>query len=259
MDDAVYLQLNKSWKSTCRILLGQEVGDLLDFEDYLKRYMDPIENRKSALSKKEVAISSNRIPVTAPVIGHDELAAYEKMVSKLPFNINEIQDIDSILAAAQERAYYTGNTILGNSSNAIRSHRCVNVNYVLGCQDLYNGKYAAFTTSIFNSEYSFGCRFGSVIQFCIKVLDPYKLTRCMEMFHSNVVSDSYYSASLEDCSDCMFSFNQRSKRNLIGNLQLSKERYAQLKAKLVAEIAEELKSKKSIPSIIDIIRGGSDE
>lgn len=256
MDDIAYQQINKSWKNTCRIIFAEEVGDLLEFRDYLKRYTDPIEKRKSAISGNEVTISSNRIPKTAKLMGHNEIDLYAKKVSNMEFNINEIKDIDSILAAAKERAYYAGNIILGNSSNVFSSHRCVNTHYALECQDVYDGKYVAFTTSIRNPENCFGSCWGGDIKFCIKILDPYNVTRCMEIFHGNVVSDSYYSASLEDCTNCMFSFNQRSKNYLIGNVPLAKDKYTELKKKLISEIAEYMKKNKSAPSIIDIISGG---
>jgi hypothetical protein len=73
-----------------------------------------------------------------------------------------------------------------------------------------------------------------------------------------VASDSYYSASLEDCTNCLFTFNQRNKHYLIGNVPLAKDKYATLKAKLIGEIRDELKRKKSIPSVIQIISGKGD-
>lgn len=248
-------QINRAWGNTCKVLLGTEAGDLLEFTDYLKRYTDPIEMRKSALSGKDVSISSKRIPKTAPVMSQDELEEYTNKMSKIPFDINKIKDIDSIMEAAREKAYYTGNVVLGNSTNVLDSHRCVNTNYAIGCQDVYDGKYVAYTTSIRKPEYSFGCCWGGEIQFCIKILDPYKMARCMECFHINVASDLYYCGSMEDCNNCMFSFNQRNKSYLIGNVQLSKERYNELRHKLVAEIVEDFKKNKKVPSIIDIILG----
>lgn len=251
-------QLNKAWRNTCKILLGKEVGDMLEFSDYLKKYTDPIEKRKSFLSGKDVTISSNRISKNARIIGHEEMKEYEARIGSLSLNINDVKDIDSIVRALQERVCYAGNIVLGNSHNVADSHRCVNTVYAYNCQDVYDGKYVAYTTSIRSPEYSFGCCFGGDIQFCIKVLDPYKQTRCLETYHCNVASDSYYSASLEDCTNCIFSFNQRNKHYLIGNAPLAKEKYAQLKAKLVSEIADELKRKKSLPSVIEIISGKGD-
>lgn len=253
--DETYNQINKSWRDTCKILLGEEVGDLLEFKNYLKRYTDPIEKRKSSISGKDVTISSDKIRKNAPVIAHDEIFDYQKNISNKSLAIDDIKDIDSLLSGVRERATYTGNVVLGTSKYVIDSHRCVNTYYALECQDVYDGKYVAYTTSIYVPSYSFGCRFGSIIQFCINIMDPYKTTRCMELFHCNVVSDSYYSASLENCTNCMFSFNQRSKNYMIGNVALTKERYSELKKKLISEIADDLKRKKTLPSVIDIIRG----
>jgi len=255
MENEAYYLINKSWRETCKILLGEEVGDLLEFKNYLKRYTDPIEKRKSSISGKDVTISSDRIRKDAPVIAHDEMFVYQKNILDNPFDIDDIKDIDSILNQVRERAAYTGNIVLGTSKYVIDSHRCVNTFYALECQDVYDGKYVAYTTSIYVPSYAFGCRFGSIIQFCINVMDPYKTTRCMELFHCNVVSDSYYSASLENCTNCIFSFNQRSKNYMIGNVALTKERYTELKKKLLAEMADDLKRKKTLPSVIDIIRG----
>ncbi|MBU0532341.1 hypothetical protein KKB44_02500 [Candidatus Micrarchaeota archaeon] len=249
--DETYNQLNRAWKKTCGVLLGREVGELQEFEGYLKRYTDPIEKRTSVISGKEITISSNRLSKNTKVIGYNEINEYAKRDFKL--DINKIKDIDSILEELNENICYAGDIVLGNSQNFLNSHRCMNTSYILGCQDVHDGKYTAYTTSIRNPEYSFGCCFGGDIQFCIKVLDPYKQTRCMETFHCNVVSDSYYSASLEDCSGCLFSFNQKNKHNLIGNIQLEKNKFADLKSKLLSEIAETLEKKKTIPSVIEII------
>ena len=228
-------ELEKAWKNTCNVLLGREVGNLLEFQDYLKSYTDPIEERKSALSGNAVTLSSNRIPKNARVIGLEEVPAYLDKTAGIPLDINAIKDIDSILEAVREKTYYTGNVVLGNSNSAVNCHRCSNTNFALECQDVYDGKYVAFTTSIRSPEYTFGCCFGGDVQFCIKILDPYKTTRCMELFHCNVTTDCYYSASLEDSSNCMFSFNQKNKHYLIGNIPLARDRYVELKAKLVGK------------------------
>ncbi|MFH1221760.1 MAG: hypothetical protein V1492_01610, partial [Candidatus Micrarchaeota archaeon] len=146
MDSESYNPLNKAWKNTCKILLGEEAGDLLEFRDYLKRYTDPLDKRKSILSGKDVTISSNRIPKNACVIGLEEMNEYQKKTTNMSLNINEIKDIDSIVAAVREKAFYAGNVVLGNSQHVMDSHRCINTSYALECQDVYDGKYVAFTT-----------------------------------------------------------------------------------------------------------------
>ncbi|MFH1284980.1 MAG: hypothetical protein ABIH99_00175, partial [Candidatus Micrarchaeota archaeon] len=81
----------------------------------------------------------------------------------------------------------------------------------------------------------------------------YKDARCMEIMRTYDSSDCYYVANVEACMNCMFSFNQRSKNYLIGNLQMPKDEYAKLKENLLEDIAETIKTKKKIPSIVDIV------
>ncbi|MBI5046375.1 hypothetical protein HZC07_01445, partial [Candidatus Micrarchaeota archaeon] len=152
-----------------------------------------------------------------------------------------------------------GNIVLGNSSNTTNCNRCVNVNYALECQDMYDGKYIAYSSSMRNANYSFGIAVGGDTEFCIKTLENYHMVRCMETVHINTAADCYFCASLENCTNCIFSFNQRSKHYLIGNLQLTKEKYAELKSKILTEVGDELKRKKRVTSIIEIISGARND
>jgi hypothetical protein len=103
------------------------------------------------------------------------------------------------------------------------------------------------------------CTFGSGLlgqgQFLIRTIDAYNINRC---FESDLVVDSsdiYLSHYCSGCSEIMFSFFQRGKRNVIGNLQLPKDRYLTIKKKLLAEIAEELKHNKRFPSLYELTTG----
>lgn len=255
IDEAAYGPLNKAWKSTCKIVLGDEIGDLLDYRDYLKRYTDPMELKKSAISGVDVTISSGRFGSNASFLSNSEAAEYDRKLAAMPLDINSIKDLDSLVEAVSERAAYAGNIVLGNSPHVVRSHRVVNTAYAMECQDIYDGKYVAYASSMRCPEYFFGGGLGGNAQFCIKSQENYKMVRCMETMHINVASDCYYSVSLENCSDCLFSFNQRSKHFLIGNLPMPKDKYLRLKGKLIAEIRETLKRDKSLLSIAEIVGG----
>lgn len=254
-DDDLYASLNKAWKSTCKIVLKDEVGDLLDYRDYLKKYTDPVETMRSFLSGEEVSISSGRFGSDARFLSNSEAAEYDRRLAATPLDINAIKDMDSIVEAVSERACYAGNIVLGNSAHVARSHRVVNTNYALECQDIYDGRYVAYASSMRYPEYFFGGGVGGNAQFCIKTQENFRMARCMETIHVNVASDCYFSASLEDCNDCMFSFNQRSRHFVIGNLQLQKDAYAALKDKLLGEICDTLQRDKSVISIAEIIGG----
>ena len=112
MGSEVYEKVNTAWKDTCRVLLGEEIGELNEYKDWLQDYAGVPRKEKSTISEKQVTFSIDEYCKDAKFISFDELDFYKKFE---PLNINEIKDVDSIVEALQERFYYTGNITLGNS------------------------------------------------------------------------------------------------------------------------------------------------
>jgi len=75
----------------------------------------------------------------------------------------------------------------------------------------------------------------------------------LETANTQYVSDAYFCANIRNCQEVMFSFNQDAKSYMIGNVALAHDAYMELKAKLVAEIADELCRKKDIISIAELL------
>lgn len=254
-NSAAYAELDRRWKSTCRILLGTEVGGLSEFEKYLSRYTEPIFEKKSCLSGKPTYVSLPNFCKAARFISNDEEGKYNETPPGKALSINEVKDIDSIVAALGGNLAYSGNLVTGNSKFVEESNSIVDSAYVYRSCDYYGASYVAYSSNGRFDEHVFGCNWTGESKFIICSHDTYKLARCFETLRCFTSADCYYSANLEDCTGCLFSFNQRSKRNLIGNLALPKDEYASLKAKLVSEMAETMKAEKAVPSIIEIISG----
>ena len=248
-----YEEVNKRWKATCRVLLGCEVGELSAFEPYLTRYVERIFEKKSFLSGKPAYVSLPNFCAGARFISNDEEGKYNENPPGAALSINKIKDVDSIVEALGGRLAYAGNIVTGDSKAVEQSNSIVDSTFIYRSSDYYGSSYIAYSSNGRQDECVFGCNFTGESKFIISSHDPYKLTRCFETLRCFTSADCYYSANLEDCTDCMFSFNQRSKRNLIGNLQLAKDEYLQLKDKLVSEMAQSMRAKKSVPSIVDII------
>ena len=79
--------------------------------------------------------------------------------------------------------------------------------------------------------------------------------RCFDSYLCVKSSDLYSCFNCKNTTDAMFCFNQNSARCAIGNMQLPKEEYLELKKKLLAEIAAELAAKKKYPSIFEAAGG----
>ncbi len=250
-------EINKAWKNTCKILLKEEIGELEEYEDWLLKYVNPVGLKKSAISGKDVIVSSDKVCKGGKFLGLEEVDTYLATIGRTKIDINSIKDIDSAIEAVRERAYYIGNVVLGNSQHARVTNRCINSSYVYNTQDVYDCKFVAYSSVLRFAEYIFGGNaIGEGSKYNIKTFETYKNVRCMETIRNYVVSDCYFTGSLESCSNCMFSFGQRNKHNMIGNCQFSQEEYLKLKEKLVEDIRETLKSKKFLPSLINIVNGG---
>ena len=250
------MDVNDGWKRTCKALLGDEIGDIGIYKSFLEKFVYTLEERKSGISGKNVFISYEDFSKGAKFIGYEESDAYSKnFASDFKLHINEIKDIDSILGAIEDHVCYSGNIVLGNSSEIAGSNRVTNSHFVHSSTDVYDSKYVGFSSRVRYGEHVYGVNASGECRFMIKGFRQHRSSRCMEVHHCEHSSDCFFCGHIDGCQNCLFSFNQRSKFYMIGNLQLSKDEYLKLKEKLVEDIRQTLESKKNIPSIIEIIAG----
>ncbi|VVB56653.1 Uncharacterised protein [uncultured archaeon] len=249
------MDLNEAWASTCRVLLHEEVGPLSDFGPYLKKYVGPVQTRRrSSLSNRPVTTADDDFGYDVRYISNSEQAEYQKRHSAA-FDINSIKDLDSLLSTLQERFIYSGDVVLGKFHAVERSNRCSIVQYVQDSQDVSDCQYVAHCAMLRQSNYVFGSDCTGEIDYVIKNFQGWKSQRMLETTNTQYCSDVYFSANVRYCQECLFSFNQTGKRHLIGNLELPKDEYFKLKANLLAEMADELKRKKDIISIAELLGG----
>lgn len=243
-------QLDKSFRSACKILLGQEIGALSEHEKSLVRYLQPMNMAKSAASGKPVYLSESYCK-GAKVEAYAEA---QKEIAK-PLSVNSIKDIDSLFAAAQERFTYAGDKILGNSKFVEESDNCIDVIYARQCREVYSSEYMAHCQMIDGSKFMFGCSWGTLSSFCINATEVYKSQRVFESAMTMYSGDVFFSHNSNSSSELLFCFNQFSKRHRIGNCQLAPDKFAEMKKKLLAEIAQDIVRKKRIPSLVEITSG----
>ncbi|HQT44868.1 MAG TPA: hypothetical protein PLO51_02740, partial [Candidatus Micrarchaeota archaeon] len=185
-----------------------------------------------------------------------EILEYESRLRQHKIGINDIKDIDSAIRAVSEIGIYAGDIVLGNSGNVSESTRVVDSTNVFHSSDVIYSKNVAYTRIAKYCVSVFGCASaGKGTMFAIGCNEMYMSNRTFECFYIYSSSDIFYSANMENCQDCLFSFNQRGKRRRIGNREIEAGKYAELKTKLLGEARQMLGSKKSVPSIYEIIRG----
>jgi hypothetical protein len=245
-----YEALNKAWKSTCRVLLGAEIGNLERYGPWLGEHMAPMLRKKSALSGKEVCCAMPDYASGARFLSLEEIDFGQKFE---PLSINEIKDIDSIMEAVGERFAYCGNMVLGNSRQVERSSDVHDSFFIYNSNFIHDCNYVAYSSYCSDSRYLFSVFSDRSSSHMIRVFETFKQARCFEAWECFESSDCYFSSCVEASQDAIFSFNLRNKRQVIGNMELPKDKYLQLKAKLVGEMREELERKGRFPSLMDII------
>ncbi len=249
MASQAYDTLNKAWNSTCRVLFGQETAPLSDCAEWLGEYDDVLRIEKSSISGKPVAFSMNEYAARARFIGFDE-AEHGKKIAQL--GINEMKDIESVVSAVSERAAYVGNIVLGNSSNVQNSSNVSDSHYVIDSTSVADSKYVGYSRYVKESEYCFGILGAERITHVAKSMGS-ELKRCFECHMVQVLSDCYYCAKTQNCRECMFCFGMENGAYAIGNTQLPKEKYLQMKNKLLPEIAEKIRKDGRVLSLLELV------
>ncbi|VVC04191.1 Uncharacterised protein [Candidatus Bilamarchaeum dharawalense] len=247
MNSELYSALNRSWKSTCKILLGEELGELRDYEDWLAEYCPKPQISKSAISGKEVYLASDYSKL-ANVISADEISTSK------PLSINDIKDIDSLVRAVSEEWAYTGNRVLGNSKFVESSDLVMDSNYVANSLNVSESTNVFYSSLIrLGSKNIFGSGWFGKTEFTIRFFGGFN---CKRIFESHIIgdcSDLYFSNQCVNSSELMFCFFQRNQKHKIGNVQLSRDKYFDLKKKLLSEVIQSLKTNKKYPSLFELV------
>ncbi|MCX6778345.1 MAG: hypothetical protein NT157_05690, partial [Candidatus Micrarchaeota archaeon] len=251
--DPAQTELQKTWDLACKLMLGAEIGPLEDYADWICAGRDPMTERKSSKSDSVVTYAVPHYDPNSRWASFDEFDFGKKFE---PLGINDVKDIDSIIEAVQERIYYAGNVVLGNSKFVSKSSNVTNSHYVLGSGFVSDSKNIAYSSFIRYSENLFGANNDTTSNFIIRGLDTYGNKRAFEGWSTYNCSDSYFTFGCEDCQNIMFSFNVKGRPYVIGNLQLSPEKYRKIRGKLVEDMRAELISKKKLPSLVEILSGG---
>ncbi|PIT84956.1 hypothetical protein COU37_00330 [Candidatus Micrarchaeota archaeon CG10_big_fil_rev_8_21_14_0_10_45_29] len=233
--------LNGVFKQTCKTIFGKEIGDLKNYESYFKEAVPGMEV-KSAFSGETAFAAADDYAKGSKFYN------YQKEIDKIstlnkPFNINEIKDIDSLINATRERYVYSSNKILGKFENVSASDVIIDSINIVGSANLSKCKNAAFCFLARESQNVFGCAsFGfdtNVIRSCYHKNNA----RTFECAVEEYLSDSLFCYNVFNSSDCIFCFNLKNKKNMVANIQLTKEQYSSKKADLIEQITSELESK----------------
>lgn len=249
MPSETYSRLDRQWKGTCKALLGLELGELKEYEGWLSSYMSEHKAEKLADGKEAMYQFEEFGPGARKV----DFNSVDFMKRYPPLSANEMKDIDSIAAALGERAAYAGNIVLGNSRFVEGSTNVIDSSFIYKSAGVSESSYVAYATDTRLCKHIFGGDQNAQSEHLVAGLINRKGFRCLESWAGDEVSDVHYSSYCIGCTECMFSFNLVGKSHCIGNCQLPRDKYAEVKKRLLEQLAGELEAKKKLPSLRDLV------
>jgi hypothetical protein len=250
MESELEEKLEKGWRSTTRVVFGRELPDLGDYSVWLSEYNAAPAKRQSRLSGKEVVLANSNYPKNARFLSEKEATVNKDYA----LSINQVKDIDSLLAALSEKCEYAGNRFLGNTAFVESSDSITDSQYVFGSTNVEK------SSIIFNefmirkdSKFGFGGGWYAASEFIIRCVGAHTIKRSFESHYTVKSSDMHFCFGCVGSHDLLFSFGQRNSSYKIGNLQLGKAEYGELKGKLMSEVVDEIEKEKSFPSLFSLV------
>ncbi len=244
MDGFLYNELNKAWKTTCKVLFKEEIGELKEYEGWLKTIIKDVPKRKGLRVFPDYYSNESEFI---------EYKSIDFMKRFEPLNINEIKDIDSIVEALKERFVYAGNIVLGKSQFVENSTNVFDSFYVYESYGVEESKYIYNSAMLKESNYIFSSSVAPQSSYSVASITTPISNRIFASLYIVSSSDVYYSSKINNSVEVMFSSGIMNKNYVIGNMVLARDKYNEIKKALLEQMREILEKNKKIFDLIDLI------
>ncbi|MFA6530677.1 MAG: hypothetical protein WCT31_03015 [Candidatus Micrarchaeia archaeon] len=239
-------EIERAFQNTSELLLGKRLSNLPEYKEWLFENVDRSIKVNSQVSRNSIympniaffsAIKRNMVTLEESVeLGKKEVG--EQTASSVT--------LANASGKLKEIKYVTSDVIVGQNLDLRETSTCMGSQHCLdGCWYIYS-KCDAYCFWPSESEYSFGCQFICNSKFCIKCYSSVNLTRCFEVNDSHNSSDCYFCNNVENLQNCMFCFNVKSLKYAIGNVEVGREKFFEIKNRLMNEVASKLEKDKRL-------------
>ncbi len=170
------------------------------------------------------------------------MATIPELVEIGKFHMDEksLGSLDKLLEAVAQIGFFSADYRTGENRNIVKGALLLHSNNVYKGYESTYSEHTGLTSLSLHSKYVYGCHRIIDSQFCLKCYNSVYLNRCFEMDGCIKCADSYFCHNSEALQDCMFCFNMKGRRHMIGNTELPKEKYSQIKKRLLEQIGSEI-------------------
>ncbi|MBI5046376.1 hypothetical protein HZC07_01450 [Candidatus Micrarchaeota archaeon] len=237
----------KMFQNITLAVLGKKLTGIYEYENWRTEYVEGMAKVKSTISNEEVIYPAFDFykAMRTKMLTMDE--AYNSIGKKQLTEKQVVElGISNAKDALKEICTTTPDTSMGVSSDLkdcslyYSSHNCLKSSL------MNESKCCAYCFWPRHSEYSLGCYYLFSSKFCIKCYNCENLNRCFELSDCNNCSDSLFCHNCENLNNCMFCFNTKAKKYAIFNVEIGKERYLEIKQKILLEITNRMETNKRL-------------
>ncbi len=245
MNSELYEKLDSGWRTTCKLVLGQDIGELKDYEKWLLKNVHKPAIQKSLVSGKQI-LSCDKYP---RVIGEDEV---EQLKNKIADNVEDATSIQDLMTHVKPLAVYVGNRSSGSILNAELCDYYTNSRHIYYSSYVIYSKYVAYSYDINDCENVYGISENRASTFHISSYACYETSVCFESLYGINSSNVMFSQNCENIRHALFCFNAQSLSYAVGNIEVGKKRYEQVKKMVLDQVVDELLETKNLKmSILD--------
>jgi len=233
--------VEEAFEKATNLVLGVKLGPIDKYEKFLGGDIERIKTGTTVFGNK---ICYSDYYWSKYVPKHRMIHRKEAIeTAKLHINLEEDEEVtlDNILGKVSSIAFYPINFVEGNSKNNLQVPMQYRATDSYKMSDCTISKKCAYCIHAQNCDSIFGSGIFMVhSSFCIRCQDCFKNHACMEMDSCKSCTRSMFCHNCENLQDCMFCFNTKNKRYAIGNVELGRKRYMEIREMVIRELLKRL-------------------
>jgi hypothetical protein len=234
-----------TFSTTTRLLFGKGLAGIDSYGEWLMRHLGKEVRLKSMLGGGKLRIV-RQYPFMELIPKNRMISFGEKgAAAGLKMEIGEGASLREVLEGFGQIACFNLDMRKGEDRNNVETVGVEDTVNTYKAQDAFNSKGVAYTSYTKFSECSFGCYRLFYSKYCINCYNCVKCTGCFECDSCKESSGAYFCHNCENVHDAMFCSNAKNLRYAIGNVEVGRGRYAELKKILLDYVLGELEKKKS--------------
>lgn len=241
-------KIENAFSQTTNILFGKELRGIDEYREWLTKHTRKVDQYSSCISGKSLFMPPYANYPKLPKNRLMSMEQAEEYGKKNKLEHDDVKELNLNNAGVKlnKLAFFNVEFLEGKNINQIECAISVDSTNCYRSSVNEYAKYCGYCFWPRSSEYLFGCDSPFDSRFSINCYSCTSLTRCFEIDCCGYCSDCYFCHNCENVHDSMFCFNMKNKRNAIGNVVYSIDKYTKIKDSILEQIASELETNKNL-------------